>query len=165
MKMAKSLLLGTAAGLVAIAGASAAHLPDKAKPVQFVQVDSFFDTGWTAFYVGNGFGAMVRVNCDNLTKATMFQAPTAFDSDTLSAGRALKDLANDAFGIGKTAILVDPIDMTKKTYGSVDPLEAGAGFNLTQKLMSSTAYYGSASSGFVNVDAEYYVGNSKASAA
>ena len=36
MKMVKSLLLGSAAGLVAVAGAQAADLPVKAKPVQGV---------------------------------------------------------------------------------------------------------------------------------
>ena len=38
MKMVKSLLLGTAAGLVAVAGAHAAQLPVKAAPVQYVKI-------------------------------------------------------------------------------------------------------------------------------
>ena len=37
MKMVKSLLLGTAAGLVAMAGAQAADLPGKTKAVEFVK--------------------------------------------------------------------------------------------------------------------------------
>jgi hypothetical protein len=36
MKMMKGLLLGSAAGLVAVAGAQAADLPVKAKPVEYV---------------------------------------------------------------------------------------------------------------------------------
>jgi hypothetical protein len=35
MKMVKTLLLGTAAGLVAVAGAQAADMPVKAAPVQY----------------------------------------------------------------------------------------------------------------------------------
>ena len=40
MKMVKSLLLGSAAGLVAVAGAQAADLPVKAKAVEYVKVCS-----------------------------------------------------------------------------------------------------------------------------
>ena len=40
MKMVKSLLLGAAAGFIAVAGAQAAALPEKAKPVEFVKVVS-----------------------------------------------------------------------------------------------------------------------------
>ena len=46
MKMVKSLLLGTAAGLVAIAGAQAADLPVKAKPVQYVKICSLYGAGF-----------------------------------------------------------------------------------------------------------------------
>ena len=38
MKMVKSLLLGTAAGLLAVAGAQAADMPVKAKPVEYVKI-------------------------------------------------------------------------------------------------------------------------------
>lgn len=46
MKMVKSLLLGSAAGLVAIASAQAADLPVKAKPVQYVKVCSLYGAGF-----------------------------------------------------------------------------------------------------------------------
>ena len=46
MKVVKSLLLGTAAGLVAIAGAQAADLPVKAKPVQYVKICSLYGAGF-----------------------------------------------------------------------------------------------------------------------
>ena len=46
MKMVKSLLLGSAAGLVAIAGAQAADLPVKAKPVEYVKVCSIYGQGF-----------------------------------------------------------------------------------------------------------------------
>jgi hypothetical protein len=42
MKMVKSLLLGTAAGLVAVAGAQAADMPVKAAPVQYVKICSLY---------------------------------------------------------------------------------------------------------------------------
>ena len=46
MKMVKSLLLGSAAGLVAVAGAQAADLPVKAKPVEYVRVCSLYGAGF-----------------------------------------------------------------------------------------------------------------------
>jgi hypothetical protein len=49
MKMVKSLLLGSAAGLVAVAGAQAADMPVKAKAVEYVKVCSLYGEGF--FYV------------------------------------------------------------------------------------------------------------------
>jgi hypothetical protein len=49
MKMVKSLLLGAAASLVAVAGAQAADLPVKAKPVQYVKICSLYGAGF--FYI------------------------------------------------------------------------------------------------------------------
>jgi hypothetical protein len=49
MKMVKSLLLGAAAGVVAMSGAQAADLPVKAKPVQYVKICSLYGAGF--FYI------------------------------------------------------------------------------------------------------------------
>ena len=46
MKLVKSLLLGSAAGLVAVAGAQAADLPVKAKPVEYVKICSLYGVGF-----------------------------------------------------------------------------------------------------------------------
>src|SRR5215211_596153 len=47
MKLVKSLLLGSAAGLFAVAGAQAADLPvRKAAPVDYVRVCSTYGTGY-----------------------------------------------------------------------------------------------------------------------
>jgi hypothetical protein len=46
MKMVKSLLLGSAAGVVAMTGAQAADLPVKAKPVQYVKICSLYGAGF-----------------------------------------------------------------------------------------------------------------------
>src|SRR4029077_11904929 len=47
--MAKSLILGSAAGLVAMGGAQAADLPVKAKPVEYVKICSLYGAGF--FYI------------------------------------------------------------------------------------------------------------------
>jgi Porin subfamily len=49
MKMVKSLILGSAAGLVAVSGAQAADLPVKAKAVEYVRVCSLYGAGF--FYI------------------------------------------------------------------------------------------------------------------
>ncbi|RXG83870.1 porin [Bradyrhizobium zhanjiangense] len=46
MKLAKSLLLGSAAGLIAFGGAQAADLPLKAKAVEYVKVCSLYGAGF-----------------------------------------------------------------------------------------------------------------------
>src|SRR3954464_12644204 len=49
MKMVKSLILGSAAGLIAMSGAQAADLPVKAKPVEYVRICSLYGNGF--FYI------------------------------------------------------------------------------------------------------------------
>src|SRR5215467_8546838 len=46
MKMVKSLILGSAAGLLAMGGAQAADLPVKAKAVEYVKVCSLYGAGF-----------------------------------------------------------------------------------------------------------------------
>jgi len=46
MKMVRSLLLGSAAGLVAVAGAQAADMPVKAKPVEYVKICTLYGAGF-----------------------------------------------------------------------------------------------------------------------
>ena len=49
MKLVKSLMLGSAAGLIAMSGAQAADLPVKAKAVEYVRVCSLYGAGF--FYI------------------------------------------------------------------------------------------------------------------
>jgi hypothetical protein len=58
MKMVKSLLLGAAAGMVAVAGAQAADLPVKAKPVQYVKICSLYGAG---FYYMPGTDTCIKI--------------------------------------------------------------------------------------------------------
>ena len=58
MKMVKSLLLGSAAGLVAVAGAQAADLPVKAEPVQYVKICSLYGAG---FYYIPGTDTCIKI--------------------------------------------------------------------------------------------------------
>jgi hypothetical protein len=49
MKMLKGILLGSAAGLVAVSGTQAADLPVKAKPVEYVKICTLYGEGF--FYI------------------------------------------------------------------------------------------------------------------
>ena len=57
MKMVKSLLLGSAAGVVAVAVAQAADLPVKATPVQYVKICTLYGDG---FYYIPGSDTCIR---------------------------------------------------------------------------------------------------------
>src|SRR5262249_37547256 len=58
MQLGKSLLLASAAGLVAIAGAQAADLPVKAKPVEYVKICSLYGVG---FYYIPGTDMCIKI--------------------------------------------------------------------------------------------------------
>ncbi|WP_204320500.1 porin, partial [Klebsiella pneumoniae] len=55
---AQSLLLGTAAGFIAIAGAQAADLPGKAAPAEYVRI---YDTYGAGFFYIPGTDTCLRV--------------------------------------------------------------------------------------------------------
>ncbi|MDQ8730960.1 porin [Bradyrhizobium sp. LHD-71] len=58
MTMIRSLLLGSAAGVVALTGAQAADLPVKAKPVEYVKICSLYGAG---FYYIPGTDTCIRI--------------------------------------------------------------------------------------------------------
>jgi hypothetical protein len=104
MKMVKSLLLGTAAGLVAVAGAQAADLPVKAKPVQYVKICSLYGAGFyyipgtdtclkiggyvrfeTSYNAANSYGLANPVSLDNRNGGNNFwRARSLVSLDTRS---------------------------------------------------------------------------------
>ena len=89
MKMVKSLLLGSAAGLVAVAGAQAADLPVKAKAVEYVKVCSLYGAGF--YYIPGTdtcikIGGFVRVDYGHNTLGSLAVYTTGaqalYDRDT-----------------------------------------------------------------------------------
>src|SRR5215813_10288226 len=58
MNMMKSLLLGSAAGFVAVTGTQAADLPVKARPVEYVKICSLYGEG---FYYIPGTDVCLKV--------------------------------------------------------------------------------------------------------
>jgi len=82
MKMVKSLLLGTAAGLAAVTAGQAADLPVKAKPVEYVKVCSLYGAG---FYYMPGtdiclkIGGYARAETTYHSNGNFAGGPTAGD--------------------------------------------------------------------------------------
>ena len=76
MKMVKSLMLGTAAGFVALTGAQAADLPVKAKAVEYVKICSLYGAG---FYYIPGTDTCIRIGgalrLDTAFNGTTYDVP------------------------------------------------------------------------------------------
>jgi hypothetical protein len=125
MKMVKSLLLGSAAGLVAVAGAQAADLPVKAKPVEYVKVCSIYGAGF--FYIPGTdtcikIGGWIRAEYDFQTGG----------SDTFFAfGGAGRNNRIDSQEYGMRARWVTSLDVRTQTeYGTLRAYTR-AGFQTT----------------------------------
>lgn len=76
MKMVKSLILGSAAGLIAMSGAQAADLPVKAKAVEYVRICSLYGAG---FYYIPGTDTCIKLG-GYLRADTTFNSSGAYDS-------------------------------------------------------------------------------------
>src|SRR5579862_4367995 len=78
MRMVKSILLGSAAGLVAVTAGQAADLPVKAQPVQYVRVCNMYGAG---FYYMPGtdmcikIGGYARAEVTEYSNGNMAQGP------------------------------------------------------------------------------------------
>jgi hypothetical protein len=117
MKMVKSLLLGSAAGLVAVAGAQAADLPVKAKPVEYVKVCSLYGAGF--WYVPGTdtclkIGSFVRVQTSFNTSGS--DIPLGAGADAGQGRQTRTDTANFGFRV-RSGVSVDL--RTQTEYGTL----------------------------------------------
>src|SRR5215467_474177 len=117
MRMVKSLLLGSAAGLVAVAGAQAADLPVKAKPVEYVKVCSLYGAGF--WYVPGTdtcwkIGSFVRVQTSWNTSGS--DVPIGAGADAGMGRQTRTDTSNFGFRV-RSAISVDL--RTQTEYGTL----------------------------------------------
>jgi hypothetical protein len=119
MNIAKGLLLGTAASLVAVAGAQAADLPVKAKPVEYVKVCSLYGAGF--FYIPGTdtcikLGGAVRVQAE--FNAGAGGVPVGIGSNTEAAQGALtRSATNDTNFRTRLYFSVDARQQTE--YGTL----------------------------------------------
>jgi hypothetical protein len=120
MKMVKSLILGSAAGLVAMSGAQAADLPVKAKAVEYVRICSLYGAGF--FYIPGTdtcikLGGYLRV--DTTFNGTTYGGP-AWNGDQ-GQGNRYRDYFTSR---SRMAITVDTRTATEygvvRTFGQGD---------------------------------------------
>jgi hypothetical protein len=134
MKMVKSLLLGGAAGLVAVASAQAADLPVKAKAVEYVKICSLYGEGF--FYIPGTdtclkIGGWVRF--DGYFNQNSSDAPPFSGAN---AGLNSRATAPDFSTRSRTVVSFDARSQTE--YGTLRAYYRG-GFELTTGLSSQYA--------------------------
>ena len=114
----KSLLLGTAAGLLAVGGAQAADMPVKAAPVQYVKICSLYGDGF--YYIPGTdtclkMGGYVRVQAEyNMGSGGI---PVGSGAQEAGQGRFTRDLTNDVNYRVRGAISWDVRQQTE--YGTL----------------------------------------------
>src|SRR5262245_19335545 len=120
MKVVKSLILGSAAGLAALSGAQAADLPVKAKAVEYVRICSLYGAGF--FYIPGTdtcikLGGYVRI--DTTFNGGIYGQP-AWSGDFGQSNRYLDYLASRS----RMALTVDTRTATEygvvRTFGQAD---------------------------------------------
>ncbi|HKO70059.1 MAG TPA: porin [Bradyrhizobium sp.] len=90
MKIVKSLMLGSAAGLIAVGGAQAADLPLKAKAVEYVKVCSLYGAG---FYYIPGTDTCIKLG-GYLRADVVVNTNTDSTGNTSGAGGAMNRFTN-----------------------------------------------------------------------
>jgi hypothetical protein len=136
MKMVKSLLLGGAAGLVAIAGAQAADLPVKAKPVEYVKVCSLYGEGF--FYIP---GTDTCIKIGGWVRYDQYFGNTGGSGNPYLSGAAGRNDSFDSADYQTRARTVMSFDVRTQTeYGTLRSYFRG-GFELTTNFVGQGTFY------------------------
>jgi hypothetical protein len=113
MKVVKSLLLGTAAGLIAVGGAQAADLPVKAKAVEYVKICSLYGAG---FYYIPGTDTCIKLG-GYLRAEAGLATNTSYDAANASVAGARNRLSNYSYARSREDLNIDTRTATE--YGVV----------------------------------------------
>src|SRR5207248_2881370 len=105
MKMVKSLILGSAAGLLAMGGAQAADLPVKAKAVEYVRICSLYGAG---FYYIPGTDTCIKLG-GYLRVETALNTNSVYD-DFIHFARFTMSTAISQFSTPWTSYPVNNVD-------------------------------------------------------
>jgi Porin subfamily len=136
MKMVRSLLLGGAAGLVAVAGAQAADLPVKAKAVEYVKVCSLYGQGF--FYIP---GTDTCIKIGGWVRYDQYFGNTGGSGSPFITGATGRNDSFDSFDYGTRARTMLSFDVRTQTeYGTLKAYYRG-GFELTTNFVSQGEYY------------------------
>jgi hypothetical protein len=157
MKMVKSLILGSAAGLLAMGGAQAADLPVKAKAVEYVRICSLYGAGF--FYIPGTdtcikLGGYLRV--DTTFNGSLYDQP-AWSGDLGQQNRYRDYFASRS----RMALTVDTRTATEygvvRTFGQGDFQFQTLGNNTTNPAVAAatptaTAFFQNPGEGYVAVE-------------
>jgi Porin subfamily len=137
MKMVKSLILGSAAGLVAMSGAQAADLPVKAKAVEYVKICSLYGAG---FYYIPGTDTCIKIG--GYLRAELDVHGGANNAPFWSGDGAVNDrYANQYNDYARLALTIDARTATEygvvRTFGQIDESFATEGVGNSIGLQSS----------------------------
>ncbi|MFK4719248.1 hypothetical protein ABIE89_000348 [Bradyrhizobium niftali] len=113
MKMVKSLLLGSAAGLLAAGGAQAADLPVKAKAIEYVKICSQYGAG---FYYIPGTDTCIKLGGYVRADVTL-NANSAYNPPDNGSGAARNRLSNYYTSRSRSDLSIDTRTATE--YGLV----------------------------------------------
>jgi hypothetical protein len=152
----KSLLLGAAAGLVATAGAQAADMPVKAKPVEYVKICSAYGAGFyyipgtdICLRVGGYIYYELGVKADGGTPMIYNQAPIDADfnyyNSRTSAKLQLDARQNTAYGTLRATMSIGPQNANHSTTAAMDYAYiqfAGFTWGYTNSFFSFGGTYG-----------------------
>ncbi len=114
MKVVKSLLLGSAAGLVAVAGTQAADLPVKAVPVEYVKICSLYGAGY--FYIP---GTDTCLKIGGYVRWEMWVGAAGSHSPYITTGGGFQDRGNTFDYQMRTRFAISADVRTQTDYGTL----------------------------------------------
>jgi hypothetical protein len=135
MKMVKSLLLGSAAGLVAVAGAQAADLPVKAKPVEYVKVCSIYGAGF--FYIP---GTDTCIKIGGWVRAEMDFNASGSITTPINGGASRNNRIDTNDVVLRNRFVISEDIRTQTEYGTLRAY-ARAGFDQATQEQGGGRYY------------------------
>jgi hypothetical protein len=157
MKMVKSLILGSAAGLLAMSGAQAADLPVKAKAVEYVRICSLYGAGF--WYIPGTdtcikLGGYARI--DTTFNGSIYDQPSW--SGDLGQGNRYRDYFASR---SRVALTIDTRTATEygvvRTFGQADFSFTTQGNNTTNPVNFSGSPSLGTNTGVLNNAGEGYV--------
>jgi hypothetical protein len=149
MKMVKSLVLGSAAGLLAMGGAQAADLPVKAKAVEYVRICSLYGAGF--FYIP-GTDTCIKIG-GYLRVDTTFNGST-YGQPAWNGDLGLGDRYRNSFqSRSRFALTVDTRTATEygvvRTFAQADFQQDTAGQGASANPTALNSNLGSNTTGFL----------------
>ncbi|UPJ31488.1 porin [Bradyrhizobium sp. CW1] len=144
MKMAKSLFLSSAAGLIAMGGAQAADLPVKAKAIEYVKICSLYGAG---FYYIPGTDTCIKLG-GYLRATTIFGSNGVWGAATSGVAGAHNRLSNYYTTQSRADLGIDTRTATEygvlRTYAELAFTWTAGGYGGagTTAINGSTAYNG-----------------------